>query len=377
MSIYKAVLKVHLCLKSVSIQPYSADSSSSFLEENPRSCKKIGKVAKLFEFLFASFALLFSASRVVWLFFQWKKYTTNQLDQGILYMLVACICIIYILLLQLQTTRCNTIVYLVNQIPQCAVKFIEPSTPEQVTPLGNHRLSSGQVFVYGLTLGIFIIPPALLLAPFAIDFSPLQIIVGSNHLTVKLVEGIFYFIYAIVPVVPFISIFLLMVAYMDGLQCAMLPLIDFNNSFCYRFDKLHKRFKMTDLLFQYGQELMGTFSTTVVCIGIVIASCCAFIGIKCFHVFHFVTYIGVLFILLLCFTIALLLTYLGNVPRKQSASFVDYWKGVMLNKERRKLLKNCKPLGFVLGPYGITTSKLGICICDDIIRNTVALILLT
>ncbi len=40
------------------------------------------------------------------------------------------------------------------------------------------------------------------------------------------------------------------------------------------------------------------------------------------------------------------------------------------------MLQACKPIGFILGPYGIGRAQLGLLIADDIMRNLVSLILL-
>lgn len=38
--------------------------------------------------------------------------------------------------------------------------------------------------------------------------------------------------------------------------------------------------------------------------------------------------------------------------------------------------RSCKPAGFNRGPYGVSTAKLELLICDDTIRSTVNMVLL-
>ncbi len=64
------------------------------------------------------------------------------------------------------------------------------------------------------------------------------------------------------------------------------------------------------------------------------------------------------------------------MPYTQTKKFKTFWTLNSLRKEERKRLQACKPTGFVLGPYGVCASKLGLHICDDIVHNTVTMILL-
>lgn len=81
--------------------------------------------------------------------------------------------------------------------------------------------------------------------------------------------------------------------------------------------------------------------------------------------------------LVVCFTVALFIPHLGSLARKNLFEFLRFRAGVKLNSVSRKIIKSRRPAGFSMGPYGIMTSKLGLCICDDIIRNTVSMILLS
>ncbi len=77
-----------------------------------------------------------------------------------------------------------------------------------------------------------------------------------------------------------------------------------------------------------------------------------------------------------CFIIALVLTYLASIPFENSKMFCKKWIPHLTKKEHRKMLVACQPFGFQLGPYGVGIARLGLYICDDIIQNTVDMILL-
>ncbi len=98
--------------------------------------------------------------------------------------------------------------------------------------------------------------------------------------------------------------------------------------------------------------------------------------LKMYNILHFVTYIIAPPLTLLCFVIAILLTFMADIPSKNSLLFRHFWKTRVKTKEHRLALLGCTPIGFRLGPYGIANAKLGLCICDDIIQNTVNVLLL-
>ncbi len=56
--------------------------------------------------------------------------------------------------------------------------------------------------------------------------------------------------------------------------------------------------------------------------------------------------------------------------------FKMYWKKIVVRKEDLRRLNACRPFSVELGPYGMSTSKLGLLICDDIIKNSVTILLL-
>lgn len=151
------------------------------------------------------------------------------------------------------------------------------------------------------------------------------------------------------------------------MHISTLPLIEYSTTSASRFAEVHKQLKMTCLLLQCIHNLFQTFLTILVCIGVIIASSCAYSVLKMLAVINFITCLclGTLARLVMCCTIALSFTFLVNLPRENSAHFIRIWKSVWLSKEKIKILNGCKDCGFILGSYGITTvwyGNLGICI---------------
>ncbi len=77
-----------------------------------------------------------------------------------------------------------------------------------------------------------------------------------------------------------------------------------------------------------------------------------------------------------CIVLALLLAYLSNIPYKNTKIFKSYWKQFVMGKANKRSLSGCAPFSINAGPYGKATSILGMSICDDIIQNTVTMLLL-
>ncbi len=88
------------------------------------------------------------------------------------------------------------------------------------------------------------------------------------------------------------------------------------------------------------------------------------------------SYLFALILFVSAFFAAFLPTFLGNIVLEDSIRFLRYWGLNLKRKENKKMLHACKPIGYILGPYGIGRTQLGLLIADDIMRNMVSLVLL-
>ncbi len=95
-----------------------------------------------------------------------------------------------------------------------------------------------------------------------------------------------------------------------------------------------------------------------------------------YHILNIFVYLLAPVTAIIGIVLAMVLTYLADFPYKNSKMFLLYWKQILTRKEDRKVLNACVPTGFHLGPYGLARAKLGLQICDDIVRNTVTLLVL-
>lgn len=98
--------------------------------------------------------------------------------------------------------------------------------------------------------------------------------------------------------------------------------------------------------------------------------------LKMYSKVHIVLYFCGTVINLGCFVIAIVLTYIYAQPCENTETFIRVWSTNIVKSEYRKVLRSLKPCGFCIVPYGIVREKLGLLICDDIVRNTVTATLL-
>lgn len=76
------------------------------------------------------------------------------------------------------------------------------------------------------------------------------------------------------------------------------------------------------------------------------------------------------------FIVAIALTHMADVPYQNSLDFHEYWKLRLVKKVDRTQFLTCFPVGIFLGPYGIANASLGLLIIEDIVNNTITLLVL-
>lgn len=376
MSLSQAVFKVHLFLRHIYVQPYVYESDSQVVKLDTRYFQPFYRRLRFF----INFILLFSFHacffRILWLFYHWKTYTMHNLDQGVCYMLIICALGLIISLLYMQTTEYIGLIYIVNQVHKltqaCGLKTTERQL--RIPRIGN--ITDRAIFIYGLSAAFFTFPPAFVFIPLAIDWCPIQLVLKSNHILLKLVEGAIYGALMFSAEVPFLSVLIVLMSFLEGIYYFTLPFVQLKHDEHHRFRASFKNFVQAVLLVKKTNEVYETFLATLIFVGVLLASCSAYAVLRMYAMLNIFTYLGAISILMVCFVIALALTYLANLPRKNLVNFKLNFMGIKLTRKDRKTVTACQSSGFSVGPYGIATSKLGLCICDDIVHNTVTLLLL-
>lgn len=144
---------------------------------------------------------------------------------------------------------------------------------------------------------------------------------------------------------------------------------------CDRFYKFYKQYQNMHVIFKVFEPI-SLFFTVLIFVGAMLASVAGFAMIRLWNKLNIIIYLSTPSILVACFMVAVIMTKDANAPRANIVRFKVFWALHIRTTLERKQWKVCTQIGFVLGPYGLVTSKLGIYICDDITRNIVTLVLL-
>lgn len=321
------------------------------------------------------FHLGFALHRLLWLFFHWKTFAIYHVEQGIICAALTCFASVFISLLIMQKHHYTILLEITNQINLLLVKSSSKLTIYPIKIPGLGVMSLQELFVKTFSLAIFLFPPAPLVVPFTIDWDPYELLLGPS-IPVTILGGFLLAFTTYSGAMPMLSVFLLLMAFLEGVHTFTIPFNDnCSTVHRFRFRRDVKIFQMVRILVNLTDEAFTLFLTTLVFIGVLLASTTAFIILKMYMMVNIITYIGALAGLFVCLAVAIVLTYLANLPRKSMFNFVRLWTILCNQKYDKRMLMACKPAGFSVGPYGIATSKLGICICDDILHNTVTMLL--
>ncbi len=125
-----------------------------------------------------------------------------------------------------------------------------------------------------------------------------------------------------------------------------------------------------------ANDIVLHFLTFLVFIGVVLGSCGAYMTLKMYSMLNLFMYMLAPAITLLAFGPAVLLTFLADFPHQNSKMFKVYWNQVLTRKNDKQILRACHQVGFHIHPYGMVTAKLGLSICEEIVRNELTILLL-
>jgi len=383
MLLSKGAVEVQAIIQNIVPPPYYIDSKYNRAIENPLHFKPAHKLFRVFSQILILLILLpLMLYRLVWFFIYWNSYTYFNVIQVITYGITTCLMLVYVPVYFLFNNENPLILSALNKIfisQSSHFNNIECSFTLKIPILG--KKSFEEIFMYFFSFSFFLIPPILFLAPFILPFLPLQLLFGSNHLVKFLAAGV-YSCAGDYGSISVLSVLLLSVVYLEVvLAYSGLFYKQFINTgvnVSQQFGQCCKRYRSAQILLKLGNILCAPFYTNLIFIGISLATCCSYITLK--H--HNNKFIGLVVYLIgpvlatICFIVANFLTYLGSIPCKRSLVFKKQWASYLHQRVHKQLLRSCKPLSFELGPYGNVSAKLGIQICDDIIRNTVTVLLL-
>ncbi len=376
MSITSATFKVQSIIQKLIPPPYHIDQNRRLILINPlyfQTRYKNFRMLHYFLVLFWHFPLAFA--RLAYLFLNWNTYTVFEMEQAVFYVIFVCVILIYIPAEHLQCTQYFHIIYLTNEtISIVPAKFTPTNTIVDFKLPIFDKSCLNEICIYSFSICFASVVPACFAAPFALSYLPLQLVLGNSYL-VKLCEAVLFLFGASFGVFTFLSVNLLAFMFLDNIMCytkSFFPEKDFGP----RFSKYSNRFRKCQVLLKLGALIYTHFLTSLIFVGILLASSCACIAIKMYGEINILIYLLFPSLTMICVVNAVALTYLGSIPYRHSENFKSFWAKLLTRKEDKRLLRACKPIGFELGPYGLCTTALGLRICDDMIHNTVTILLL-
>lgn len=376
MSLIIATFDVHHIIQTKCLfpLPYFLDKTSLQVHNNQRFAQKFYKRIGIGNCI--SVALLYAVIvlRLFWLILNWSSYSLYHLDQGILYVSLWCLISLFHVISFVMVSKANTVKYAVNQSLILTQKTSGNKYFEAIL----------QIFAKGL-IPVFasLIIIGFMMMPWGIEFEPVQLVIG-NSIAAKVVASLIYLLTLLQPFMYTGSAFLLMISFLESCNkfssrlhssayCAseMFRLSTINN-----FKKQYRLLVILRILIIIGCELCELPSAFLIFLGVILASCSGYATLKLYSFFPFFLYLAMPALTIICFLIAMLFTFVASVPMTNCSNFKVFWNR-LADRRLIKMKVNAVPLiSFSVGPYGIVTRKLGVTICDDIIRNTVTALLL-
>lgn len=380
MSLTLAILEVINLFEKCVPLPISVDIKQNCIIDSHHYKNKYFKCFLYANTWIAVFILLpFFVCRLIWLISHWKSYTAYNTIEAVIYALCLFILIIVLAVFYTFTKEKATIKYIINQ--RCQI-VPEPNYGNQKLlriPFFR-KITLHQAIIYASATVSLLTPPALLVGPFTFPFCPLQIIFGTSAL-VKISAVVYYSLLVTYGVLLSFSLIMLSVSMIEGV---ILYSTTIYNNFSsdnlkqehLRWKKCLNRFHVICIFIKTTDEIFGIFHTILIIVGILLASCGGYMILMMFEKVPLILYVGAFAITFVCFFIAITLTLFAQIPYKNAVKYKGYWKSMLKRKEDKIMLTSCRQIGFSDLIYGLYTAKLGLCICDDIVHNTVNLVLL-
>lgn len=378
MSLTSGVFQVHTYINKLIPVPYHCNSTNQRFEVNSNYDKSYFKIFRTSVLLISIFVYIpLCMIRFTWLSFHWNSYSSRNIEQFFIYGFGICLMLIFVPAYFILTTQNKQVIFMMNQVCQLGSFYMSNR---------NHKFSfKVQIFGYVIVQRCFpvlfsmpfaLVLPTFFYAPFLFPFLPLQLVFGQSSL-VKIVSAIVYCSTAAYGASNILSVLLVVMVFLENI-ISYVSNISRDSAFSKKlfFVVCVGRLRNAQILIKLCNDMYNPFFPILLFIGILLASCCSYGTAKMHNRMTLIAYISLPAVTISCFGVALLLTYLANIPYKISKLFRKSWSPHLTKKEHQKMLRTCKPFGFQVGPYGMVSAKLGLCICDDKVRNTAAVILL-
>lgn len=380
MSLTLGVIRAYRALQPFLYLPYQFETGtrSCFrLIHSPLYNSLLSKTHKIILYFGLFFTLTFSTLRVLWLVSHWQSFGQYHVDQLAIYGALIVWMIIISSILHTISWFTPEIIYLVNQR-----LILSDMLCKSLGNLKDHKENIRELATFTFPIGsLMVFATGEFFSPFALPYTPLQLILDSNSIQVRVLAGVTYCLLTISSGWVIISGILLAVAVGEGVQYLCFHFIP--EYFCNQ-TKCVQQFSSCYANFRHCQILVILLThifhfTIFVCLNmaVMLASCTAYLCVTMYNKlpigFYMICPAVVIFYLLLVNFI----THLLNASNMSGKRFLIFWKFFRRDIFIRKMLKSCPQIGVKVDFLGLIVTKTGLELSCDFVHTTINLLLLS
>ncbi len=381
MSLTQGVFAEHSIVQQIIPPPYFLNMKENVITQSSLYSSEFRHTFRIFsELLMLVIIFPICILRLSWLVLNWKSFTSQNVEQLIVYGMISFVILVYVPVYVLFHTKSDNIIATINETCNLGSSFntsVKNHKRFKIPLLGKRSIM--ELFVYGFAIPIILLIPAFAAAPIALSYLPFQLIFGNNF-PVNIISALLYGIATAHGALSVLSLLLIIILFLENL-------IEYSKTTYYkssaynfvngrRFVLCYIRFRTLQVIFKCANILFAPFLTNLIFIGILLATSGVYVTFKMYDQLHIIMYLCGPALASICFVIAILFTILFGIPYIDSKKFKSYWIRHIRRIEEKKCLKSCQPSGVVLEPYGVMRPTTGLLICDDIIHNTITALLL-
>lgn len=218
-------------------------------------------------------------------------------------------------------------------------------------------------------------PPAIALIPFLVNEEPFQIVLGTS-LQAKTIAAVAYYILSVYGFSLVCVMETIVVALIDNILILTNKLRNRSLNGVLSFDESYINLQVSYMVCSVFVRVTDWYVTGGVYY-LIAATTIANYMVVTMHSempLMITVVLGLAIptnILLLC-----ILTYFGSIPYNSVDSVKRHWEMRATRKRDKKRIRAIPNFGFTIGPYGFITAYHGLSLCDDIVNNTITVLLL-
>lgn len=379
MSFTSAAFQVHTIYQTIFPAPYCIDAKLHRIVANPNFNRKYFLI---FRWILITTYTLFPPVllfRLFSLFMNWSN-EGQQFDEVALHIIFLCLYVILNYNMYVMLRDDEGFDYILSQC--CKLEFVD-GTFNQPRLHQFRKRTIKEILIYNLVASHPILCMTMFFIPFVLEWDIMQIYLGRSWYT-KIIASLCYGIGNAYAGWLFVSTITLYISFLEILQSYTnkiipnnLSLASFSNRFVslQKFGLCYKRFRNTHMIFR-SFEAVSDFFIVLIFVGTLLVSVSGYAMISMRKDLNVIIFLMTPTILVVCYSIAIVMTKYADIPRKNANLFKQVWSLHVRSILGHKQLQACPLIGFKLGPYGVVKAKLGLTLCDEFTRNIVSLLIL-